>query len=492
MSKKLFFTLLCSFLFFSAFGQQVDQRIAVDDLKKDFEILRSSLEDIHPGLYNYHSKQEFDSIFLAYKQLINSDLQSLEYYLRMGSLLKEIGDVHTDIEPPESYYDSLNNHWQIFPVSVQWVDEKLYVIRDFSDEQTAISGDQILTINGISAQEVFLNIRQYVPRDGYNLTSPNHILSGEFGQFRNFYPAIYGTPDSYQLEVLKSNGNKEWINVNGITYPRIFEKNEESKSIVKNQSPNKHLQFEIRDQVGILKVQSFHPEFIKEGKQKYKKFFKQVFKRIKKSEVEKLIIDIRGNRGGHESVFLELFKYLADKPFSAYRQLSTVTDKVPNREFFLDQGKIAYLEKSAQKRLIKQGDIFVRTGGIGLKTIQPKRKNYQGAVSILIDGRTSSAAGDFSGLVKAHNRAIFIGEETGGNPFINTAGMRLTLELPHSGIRIFIPTLLYTINHTGRNVGQGMQPDYPIELTIEDILSKKDKVLDFALSLAKERDKNNH
>ena len=153
----------------------------------------------------------------------------------------------------------------------------------------------------------------------------------------------------------------------------------------------------------------------------------------------------------------------------------------PNPAYFLEKDAIAYLEKYAKKNLERKGNIYMQTGGIGLQNISPKRKNYQGTVIILIDGKTSSAAGDFTGLVKAHNRATFIGEETGGNPYVNTAGIRLTLELPYSGIRVFIPTLKYVINIEGNNTGQGMQPDYPIQLDMQDIINKRDKAMEFVL-----------
>ena len=120
--------------------------------------------------------------------------------------------------------------------------------------------------------------------------------------------------------------------------------------------------------------------------------------------------------------------------------------------------------------------------GIGVETIKPKKNSYKGPLVVLINGRTSSAAGDFSGLVKAHDRAIFIGEETGGNPYINTAGVRLTLELPHSKVRMMIPTLKYEVNIDATNDGHGMRPDYPISLSIQDIINQQDKVMEFTLS----------
>ena len=165
--------------------------------------------------------------------------------------------------------------------------------------------------------------------------------------------------------------------------------------------------------------------------------------------------------------------------------MSTITNKVPNPELYLEENEIADLEKWANKKLTKKGNIFLITDEIGVQISQPKKITFKGELIILIDGKSSSAAGDFSGLVKAFDRATFVGEETGGNPHTNTAGDRFTLVLPNSGLQIIIPTLLYKIETDELNNGYGIRPDYPVELKIDDILSGKDKIMEFALTLVK-------
>jgi len=480
MKKSSYIVLLFFLLSNNVFAQNAATKIAPKDLIEDFEILEKHLKTVHAGLYNYHTPAEFTQIFNAYKNELNEAHTPLEFYQKIGPLLKDIGDAHTDIEPPESFYDGLNNECPVFPISVYWVKEKLYVFDDFSNEQSTQLGDQIISINSLSANEVFKNIRQYVPRDGFNLTSPNHTLSGIFGQFRNFYASIYGHPEKFQLVIKGANGKEKNIEVAGLKYKTIFKKYDQQKRSKPKKNP---LQFDIKKDVAILTVQSFHPGQIKEARQKYKRFFKQSFKQINQTNPKKLIIDIRGNGGGHESVFIELFSYLTDKEFTAYRQLHTITNEIPDAEFYRNQRGIAQMEKWAKKKLIKQGNLFLNTHEIGTKSIQPKKNPYLGKLYILVDGKSSSAAGDFSGLVKGQDRATFIGEEAGGNPYVNTAGMRFTLVLPHSGIQVYIPSLFYTINNKGMNNGHGLQPDHPIELTIEDVIKKKDKAMEFALSL---------
>lgn len=482
--KKLLFTAgvyMC--LFVTGISQDLDRKISSEDLVQDFETLSYQLKHVHAGLYTYHSPAAFDEIFQSYKNQLSYDMNPLEFYKIIGPLISDIGDVHTEIEPPESFYDRLNTEAKVFPLSVSWIQEKLYILDDFSEEQWDLIGKQVLSINGVDANEVFTFIRKYVPRDGQNLTSPNHALSGVFGQFRNYYASLYGHPETFELSLRDSEGREESVTVKGKKYRAIYDRYDEKYAGVEKESQKPKLAFEIKDQVAILTVKSFHPGQIKDRGQKFKKFFKQSFQSIHASGVKELILDIRGNGGGHESVFIELYRYLSDQAFQAYKQLHTITQTIPNKELYLEKGEIAYIEKQASKKMQKEGELFLSLDEMGTQLITPYKNAFQGKLYVLIDGKSSSAAGDFTGLVQSFDRAVFVGEEAGGNPYMNTAGSVLTLVLPKSGLQILIPVLLYTINNAGTNDGHGVRPDHPIELSIEDVLSKKDKAMDFTFSL---------
>ena len=464
-------------------GQSLEQKIPSDKLKMDLQILKKNLETVHAGLYNYHSEAEWDVIFKNLESNITSDLNSMDFYARVGKLIELIGDVHTEIEPPEIFYDSLNQVWPVFPISVQWVNEKLYTLWDFSEEHSIPVGSEILSINKLSSKEIFESIRSYVPRDGYNLTSPSHSLSGIFGQFRNYYAALYGRPSIFELELKLGDGQLQSRTIKARPYQAIFDQFEAQRSLIPKSKKDRDLTFELKGNTGILSVQSFHPGQIKENGQQFKAFFKQAFKQLQEANANRLILDLRGNGGGHESVFIELFRYLTDQPFQVYKRLYTITNKIPNPAYYLEQRAIKMVEKELMKTTIHEEDLFLLKPEIGTKVIKPKPNPFKGDLIVLIDGKSSSAAGDFTGLLKANSKAVFVGEEAGGNPYINTAGTSFTLVLPNSGLQIIIPTLAYEIKLEGVNKGRGMLPDYPISPSISDIIQNKDVVLEFALSL---------
>lgn len=468
---------------FSLLAQGLEQKLPSKSLIEDFEILERHLKTVHPGLYTYHDEEEFDSIFSTYKQKFQKDLSPMEFYREIGTLIEVIGDAHTEIEPPESFYESLNNEYQVFPISTLWLDATLYTLKDFSDTPQTQAGDEIISINEVDAKEAFRELRRYVPRDGKNVSSPNHTLSGIFGQLRNYYASLYGTPEIFRLKVRSKNGEIKNIRVEGLKYKDIYQKYDAEAAARPQKARTLPLSLSLQENVAILTVESFHPGVIKDAKQSYKKFFKQSFKTIREKNIEHLILDLRGNGGGSEIVFIELAKYLLKQPFRAYKQLHTITDRIPQAELYLEQDYIQYLERKESKRLKKIGDVYIPQNEIGTSTVEVAKETFNGDLLVLIDGKTSSAAGDFCGLLDSFDRASFMGEESGGNPYVNTAGNRFTLVLPNSKLQIIIPNLLYTINHTGPNEGHGMIPDYPVEPGIEDLLSSRDIVLDKALEL---------
>ncbi|MEL6143534.1 MAG: S41 family peptidase, partial [Bacteroidota bacterium] len=247
------------------------------------------------------------------------------------------------------------------------------------------------------------------------------------------------------------------------------------------------LEFRLEDGVGYLRIRSFHPGRIRRAKQKFKPFFRQVFEELAVTEVENLIIDIRNNGGGSESVFMPLLSYLLDESFLVYSELSTNTTSIPDHHLYPFDNP-AKLEKYAKRRLTKRGDRYWDLKDPSTKKTEPKQPHFGGKVYVIINEQSYSAAGDFCGVIQQYQRATFVGEETGGNPYLNVAGESLTLVLPHTGIRAEIPILKFVINNDQENTGNGMIPDHRVPITIEDALVYKDPVLPFVKKLiAKQR-----
>jgi C-terminal processing protease CtpA/Prc len=220
----------------------------------------------------------------------------------------------------------------------------------------------------------------------------------------------------------------------------------------------------------ILTVRTFYLPIIEANGQNYDDFFNASFNQLIRENVQHLIIDLRNNHGGTDPVAMSLLSHLHDSLLYYYRKRSSI------------------LKPDAKH--VKKNNVYEIIGrGPWTGKIRPARNIYKGKVYVLMNGYCVSAAAEFIGHLKNLNRAVFIGEETGGNPVIFTGGVSLPVELPHTRITGTIPLQLVEMNVSLKNSGHGVMPDYNVVPSIDDILHERDIQMEFALQLIHHPDK---
>jgi len=119
------------------------------------------------------------------------------------------------------------------------------------------------------------------------------------------------------------------------------------------------------------------------------------------------------------------------------------------------------------------------------RLLQPKNNHFTGKLFVLINGGSFSNTAIVSACLAQAQRAVFIGEETGGNRSV-ISGKPTEILLPKTQIRGFISTTTFRIA-TGTDDGHGVLPTYQVLPTITDILTGKDIAKAFALQLISEQ-----
>ena len=113
--------------------------------------------------------------------------------------------------------------------------------------------------------------------------------------------------------------------------------------------------------------------------------------------------------------------------------------------------------------------------------IQPRGNlAFTGPVAVLIGPRTFSAAEDFLIPLKATNRAVLVGSATGGS-----TGQPIVVPIYQARIRIC--TKWDRFPDGTEFVGVGVQPDIPVERTIDDVERGTDPVLEAAVVAMQDR-----
>ena len=105
----------------------------------------------------------------------------------------------------------------------------------------------------------------------------------------------------------------------------------------------------------------------------------------------------------------------------------------------------------------------------------------EGPVAVLMNGNTVSAAEDFVDVMKMHTNAVFVGSNTAG-----TSGQPYVVGLESGGT--YRICTRRCIAQNGEDIyNKGFSPDVRVEITLSDFMEGRDKAMETAVSILKER-----
>ncbi|TAE74860.1 MAG: hypothetical protein EAZ85_03775 [Bacteroidetes bacterium] len=494
MKKKVFLNILF-FLFLSYIYAQTKKeknesvnynpnyRYTSKQLQADFEVIKFVLEKAHPSLYWYTPKNIFQKKIDSTALLLNKSLTEREFYQLISPLIAQIHCGHTTIEPSVFY----QNQGKRLPLDFMFKDGKAYISHNYTEQKEIQKGANVLSINGRPMFEILQKILPALASDAINEQGKWAILNDDFA---NYYDLLIESPEEFILTCQELGTEK-------ITNYSITAKNDDffkeySKNYNQEMQQEKVLSFNIlkKNQTAILTINSFLPLDIKNSKQNFSKFIKQTFKTIEKQKIDNLIIDLRNNMGGELLYVNQLFSYVIDKNYTFVDNILVSSDK-----------KLPKLETNELTKSNVHNSKYVQQTDSGtfvvkeifypfLRTQEPKKKTFKGNIFMLIGKKTFSAAALCASLFYAYQRAVFIGEESGGGANGLTGGDFISIVLPQTNLQLEVP-----IERWSKKIpsypyqNRGIIPQYIIEPDIEDILNGKDKVLEKTLELIEKNKK---
>ncbi len=445
--KKIAFVFACIITSYS-FGQTENyqvQKIAPALLRQDFSLLRDTLQRIHPGLYMYKSKVTIDRMFDSCFSTIQDDMTLTEFYTLTRFMIASVGDGHTNSRLPNQIMNDYYSNVKVFPAMVMFINNRAFI---FCCKQNAeLTETELLSINNHSLKEIIGRLFKYIQSDGFIQSHKNWELPEDFQLLFNL---LYGENSSYNIIYKTKPGETKHTTLQADIIKNIFCTSPFPR-------PDKYLQLTYTtSNIAVLTIKSFYNGLLEKTGENFGAFLDSAFTDMKNRKVQKLLIDIRSNQGGNDENGELLYSYLTNKPFMYYADQATVDDHYTSQ---------------------KHPNLAVQ---------QPKENNFKGKLYVLVNGRSFSASAEFSSIVKTNNRGKFIGEECGGGYYGNTSGAETYVTLPNTQIIVRIPMVKYSmaVRKIKDNVW-GIKPDYPLHITINDVVEKKDRQLDYAIKLVK-------
>ena len=450
------------------------QKFSADTVKSTIDEMTKELSVKHPGFYRYNSKDDFNKYIDSIKSTIKDSLTELESFLKLKPIITKIHCLHSGISLPKEYKDYLNQQPNLFPFQVYFIDNKAYVVKNYSATTSILAGDEILSINGQSMENIISQLLSLIPSDGYNLTMKYRTL---YLQFPSWYRSI-DLSENFAT-VIKQNNIEKTYQIKGAKFNDIVQ-----DGFLREPARTKQLEFKIENNIGFLTIHSFAQTDIKKTKQDFKEFIDQTFTEIKTNKIQNLIVDLRDNTGGSDPYAAYFTSYFFDKPFRYWDRIE-VTDAIAKEI----KGVVLklYYRKPIQKdnvwlwqkaKHVRDFDFYEEQ--------KPAQNNFSGKTYVLINGFCMSSCADVAAILSFNKKATFIGQETGGGYQGNTSGM-----IPDSKVQPFDFTLTVPLQKyfnsvdTLKNIGRGTMPDHAVNMTINEILKGEDKELQTTIDLIK-------
>jgi hypothetical protein len=480
------------------------KKYSPQQLQRDYFIYQTILQESHPGLYWYTSKDSMDQYFNIGASQLKDSMTESQFRKVLTYVTSKINCGHTTVRPSKqfsSFTDSVR--LRIFPLSFKiWGDYETHLHDTAAVTSNLIRQDSVFKrgtvvskINGMPISRIVDTMFDYISTDGYNRTHKFQTLSNR-GYFGSLYTSLFGQSNRYLIEYIDSTGESKLSSIpifdpsadtalqnrirrqGGIPPPGPGRERREREA-----STVRQLRIDSVNHTAFMELNSF-------GKgARLKSFFRRSFRYLSKNNIGHLIIDVRTNGGGSVTNSTLLTRFISQSKFKIADSLYAVRKKST-------YGR--YIQNNFFNRLFmtvltrRKSDGNHHFGYFERHHFKPKKKyRYNGQVYVLTGGNSFSATTLFTLAVKNQNNVTVVGEETGGAAYGNTAWLIPDVTLPETKLRFRLPLFRLVIDKDYPKDGRGIQPEVESKPTIDAIIRSVDFKLEKALELIKkDKEKN--
>lgn len=446
-------------------------RYSITQLRADLSYVRRALEEAHPALYWYTSKDSLDYAFARAEAALTHPMAEPEYWRLLQGLVVRVRCGHTRVAhsaPYRAWFRQQKHPYLPFLVAVRG--NRLFITENQSTANLP-SGTELLVIDGHPVAEVLPRLRSIIAGDGYGTQFKDKEL--EVGFFDEYYWNFYPARATYPLLVADSTGRQLLLTPQprpaGPLRPAaapLTAAQQRTRALERLRSVNYPAGL---PGTAVLRIREFSYDELED----YKAFHAQLFADLKQRHSKQLVLDLRGNGGGNLEIANDLLKYLLKRDFiltkSALAAVQMPSFMQP------DSTRPAYFDAARVRPM--PGGRFGRVGAtIGVE--HPYRGRYfRGRVVVLVDGGSFSAASNLSASLRAQRRITIIGQESGGGEAGCNGGTISELELPNTRMVLHLPHFQMLTACPHPLLGRGVQPDVEVVPTPRQVAAHQDILL---------------
>jgi hypothetical protein len=455
--------------------------LSKEQATEDFNIFIAALKECFVGLYNVITPEEFET----YIQATFADIASREGDIPYRDFRRIIGDAV--VRTHDSHISMYPTQWRqeggerYNPPGV-WFGFFSDTLRvsNATKQFSHLIGRQIDSINGIPADSV----RQIILRNlyGYDAATEsfwNYALAVPSG-FRPFLRKPY-IDQSSELRLVLEGGEK-------VDVPGIVGQPEWVHTMAAFPMLNSHREgFETKmltDSVAYLGIGSFALNQVQV------ETIGAFIDSLSTAQVPNLVIDVRNNSGGTDEVISRLYSYIAGEEMTLHgfskvnsnttyktfaHSLNQIPDSTPFPDYLPEEGRDGFYLRPEAGNVVRADSLI----------------NYKGRIYMLTNENSVSAATLFPAMLVRGHRGVTVGRETRSAYHFMNALKFVEVRLPASQIVVRLPLVEVHFDDVVNErvpYGRGVMPDYPLPLSLDELISDGDAMLDYTLGLIERGD----
>lgn len=449
-----------------------DSIIPADQLIYDLNLLKEAVLQTQQNPYTYCTKEELQDAFDQALREVVDGLPMYDFALVCGEFLQVFKDSHTSVNfgGLGAYIESQNGRF--LNIKTKSIDGKVYVTQD--RDKRLHAGVELIKFNNKDVEECFQDLLKISVFEGNSTIGNIRIADALFPTLLEML-----TPVLEQNSVLIRNpmtNDTSLVTLNGYTRKEL------RKKIKKLKIEPYEFHVDHDHSLAIIKIKTFGHS----GRPKYYKFLRQSYNRILTSNVENIVIDLRGNTGGLINRSEMLLTVVSDStihlPENMIARQSNVSKDYYDKKYKgFNRWIINHFYKNSEKISSYRRIMNLEVSEVDTlyfdESIQDYFPEFEGQSYALMNGQSGSASTLFLAAFTKHNLGITVGEDCLG-PLNGTWGNPANFKLENTKLNVLISVIRTNPESGFAKDPNPIQPQHLLEYTPQDIYNERDLELE--------------